>query len=169
MSGQSVPVIIPDLRGLSNWSTEALIDHILKEAPGGSGRGARPKEKAGSTESASAKKRRSQIRNFLDRVYNELYNLGATAQDRALNYAATNAYQAAEVISGALSEDMELDSVAVERSPVCRPESDCWDIKLTFFNPQKKDTVARKVYRFTVDVSDVIPVTIGETRTWSVF
>ncbi|MFN7338586.1 MAG: peptidase, partial [bacterium] len=26
---------------------------------------------------------------------------------------------------------------------------------------------ARKVFRFTIDVSDLIPVTLGEVRSWS--
>jgi hypothetical protein len=28
---------------------------------------------------------------------------------------------------------------------------------------------ARKVYRFTVDVSDLVPVTVGEPRSWHVY
>ena len=171
MTGHSVPVIIPELRGMYNWSTEDLVRHVrdnLAAKANGqtSETKAKSRKKVGSTET---EKLDSHIRSFLDRVYHELHNLGASPQERALNYAATNAYQAAEVLAGAIAENMELDTVDVERSPVCRPDSDCWDIKLTFFDPKHKDTVARKVYRFTVDVSDVIPVTVGDTRSWSVF
>src|SRR6266566_2591319 len=56
----------------------------------------------------------------------------------------------------------------VERSPICRLDSDCWDVKLTFFPPGKVFEQARKVYRFTVDVSDVCPVMIGKVRSWFV-
>jgi hypothetical protein len=63
---------------------------------------------------------------------------------------------------------MELDEIDVVRSPICRPESDCWDVKLTFFDPSRMLDRARKVYRFTVDVSDVTPVTVGSVRSWSV-
>ena len=68
----------------------------------------------------------------------------------------------------ALKDGLDLDTIEVERSPICRPESDCWDVKLTFFNPSKVFEQARKVYRFTVDVSDVVPVTVGSVRSWFV-
>jgi hypothetical protein len=101
-------------------------------------------------------------------VYEELRNLGATSQDRALNYAATNAFQVAAVFRDAIQATMTLDTIEVERSPICRPESDCWDVKLTFFNPSKVFEQARKSYRFTVDVSDVVPVMVGSVRSWFV-
>ena len=46
--------------------------------------------------------------------------------------------------------------------------SDCWDIKLIFFNPEDQLKVARRVYRYTVDVSDVVPVLVGRVREWSI-
>ena len=63
---------------------------------------------------------------------------------------------------------MDLDTIEVERSPICRQYSDCWDVKLMFFNPSKVFEQARKVYRFTVDVSDVVPVMVGDVRSWFV-
>jgi hypothetical protein len=54
----------------------------------------------------------------------------------------------------------------VKKSPVCRPDSDCYDVELAFFNPNNT-RVANRIYRFTVDVSDVIPVTIGAVRSWT--
>ncbi|NEO31893.1 MAG: hypothetical protein F6K36_15945 [Symploca sp. SIO3C6] len=42
-------------------------------------------------------------------------------------------------------------------------------MKLTFFNPSQRYNQARKVYRFTVDVSDMVPVTVGSVRSWSVY
>jgi hypothetical protein len=44
-------------------------------------------------------------------------------------------------------------------------DSDCWDVKLRFFHTEN-DRRAREVYRFTVDVSDLIPVAVGEVRRW---
>ena len=61
---------------------------------------------------------------------------------------------------------MDLDTMEVERSPICRPDSDCWDVKLTFFDPSKVFERARKEYRVTVDVGDVITVTVGDVRAW---
>jgi hypothetical protein len=61
---------------------------------------------------------------------------------------------------------LELESINVTPSPICRPGSDCWDVELYFFYPERQVQTVRKVYRFTVDVSDVVPVTIGTTRSW---
>ena len=108
------------------------------------------------------------VENLLRHVYDELRNLGSTPQERAINYVATNAFQAASVFEDAIKEGMDLDTSDVERSPICRLDSDCWDVKLTFFNPSKVFEQARKVYRFTVDVSDVVPVMVGAVRSWFV-
>jgi PatG C-terminal len=43
---------------------------------------------------------------------------------------------------------------------------DCWDVLLKFFNP-KNNQEAKQVFRFTIDVSDLIPVTLGVVRSWS--
>ena len=61
--------------------------------------------------------------------------------------------------------NLDLDTIVVAKSPVCRPDSDCYDVELGFFNPSNLQE-ARTVARFTVDVSDVIPVTLGEPRFW---
>jgi hypothetical protein len=59
-----------------------------------------------------------------------------------------------------------LDNITVERSPFCRIDSDCWDVVIKFFDP---DNVLRSKlnFRFTVDVSDIMPVTLGPVRSWS--
>jgi len=60
-----------------------------------------------------------------------------------------------------------LDEIQVVQSPICRKDSDCWDVQLYFFN--SKDVLAsRLVSRFTVDVSDVVPVIVGTVREWNV-
>ena len=61
---------------------------------------------------------------------------------------------------------MGLESVNVVRSPVCRPGPDCWDVEVYFFYPERQVQTVRRVYRFTVDVSDTVPVTVGPTRSW---
>jgi hypothetical protein len=108
------------------------------------------------------------LRSFLIRVYDELRNSGVSASDRAINYAATNAFVAAGVFEDAFKDDMALDGIDVTRSPICRPGSDCWDVGLTFFDPKRLLERARKVYRFTVDVSDSVPVMVGDVRSWFV-
>jgi cyanobactin maturation PatA/PatG family protease len=157
MNGHTVPNLVPEQRGMYSWSTSALVEAVIGEAP-----------KAKAEKAAYAEKARD-VANFLQRIYHEIRNLGASPQERAVNYAATNAFQINDVYQQALKDSMKLDSIDVERSPICRPESDCWDVKLTFFNPAKRQEQARVVYRFTVDVSDIVPVTVGEVRSWDIY
>jgi hypothetical protein len=105
--------------------------------------------------------------NFLHRIYHELRNLGVLPQERALNYAATNAFNAREVFAIAVRDEMELDTIKVGRSPLCRPGSDCWEVEIYLFDPSSPAGAPRKVHRYTVDVSDVVPVTIGPIHSWS--
>lgn len=158
-TGQVVPIIWPVLRGMYSWNTTALVQAVC---------GTPPPNKAAQKERDEYGARAQSVTNFLRRVYDELRNLGVTSQDRAINYAASNAFQVKEVFLDAMKGEMDLDTIAVERSPICRPDSDCWDVKLTFFHPKKIFEQARKVYRFTVDVSDVVPVMVGAVRSWFV-
>jgi peroxiredoxin len=158
MSGQIVPVLRPELMQMYSWSTSALVRDLLGEPPPDS---AKEKE-----HTAYAEQRRV-VTNFLERVYHELRNLGLAPADRAMNYAATNAWTARTLIVDALREGLELDSIEAEPSPICRPGSECWDVKLTFFNPRRVLEQARVVHRFAVDVGGPV-VSIDEPRTWSV-
>jgi hypothetical protein len=106
------------------------------------------------------------ILNFLDRVYDQMRNLGLAPSERAINYAATNAYQAAETFANALGRRLELNDIRVAKSPICRPDSDCWDVLITMFDPENERRAGR-VYRYTVDVSEVLPVTIGRLPNWA--
>ncbi len=159
MNGQVVPVIWLELRGMFNWTTAALVNAVCGKHP----------SKGASSQGTEAYARKCEaVRSFLERVYHELRNLGTMPQERAINFSATNAFNVTRIFESALKDDLNLDTIEIERSSICRPESDCWDVKLTFFNPSKIHEQARKVYRFTVDVSDVVPVTVGAVRSWSV-
>ena len=57
MSGQTVPVIVPVLRGMYSWSTSALVQAVLGEEP------------EGEEEIAQYSQRRAGVHNFLERVY----------------------------------------------------------------------------------------------------
>jgi len=140
-----------------SWTTDALLKAVVGKPPAAS---------AKESEKTSYEQKQAGVRNFLDRVYDEMRNLGLTSQERALNYAATNAFQVQQVYQKAIEEQTQLDGIEVEKSPVCRPGADCWDVKLTFFNPTRRFEQARKVYRLTVDVTDVVPVTVGGIRQW---
>jgi hypothetical protein len=111
----------------------------------------------------------AEIGNFLDRVYYELSNLGVAPQDRAINYAATNLFQIAAVYREAVQQGLRLDGIEVERSSICRPGSDCWDVKATLFDPLRRHERAKEIFKLTVDVSEVLPVTVGRLRKWSAF
>lgn len=146
-NGQVVPIIIPEPRGMYSWSTAELVRKT--------------------TGASAAPGQAESTQNFLERVYYELRNLGVTPQERAINFAATRAFHLENVFESASQQELELDRIEVDQSPVCRPESDCWDVRLTFFNPAERLNHAKRVYRFTIDVSDVIPVVIGPLRQWS--
>jgi len=158
-SGQVVPVVIAQPRGLYTWNESALVNVVVDGV-----QQAQPDIREDIL--------RLTIRNFLDKIYYQLRNLGQTSSDRALNYAATNAFIAGEVITQGLLTSQNiptaspekpiysLDAITVQKSPYCRMDSDCWDVQVTFFNP---DNIlnARSVYQFTLDVSDELPVTLA--------
>jgi cyanobactin maturation PatA/PatG family protease len=148
-NGMTVPVVYPDLRGVYKWRSSTLIERV-RAAKGAPAQSAPEQD----------------LKDFLDKVYYELRNLGVAPQDRALNYAATNAYQAAQALADAASKSLVLDSINVVKSPICRPDSDCWDVQLVMFDDDDLRKPNR-VYRFAVDVSDVIPVTVGRPRSWA--
>lgn len=153
-SGQFVPLLVPALRGMYCWSTE----HIVEQAVG-----QRPDDSSSQDE---FDRRAQWLRNFLSRVYFDLRNLGQKPEDRALNFSATNAFQAAQVMREvAMDEQSELNTISVRKSPICRPDSDCYDVQLRFFNAQNTH-MADRVFRFTVDVSGLVPVSIGQLRSW---
>ncbi|WP_316195747.1 PatA/PatG family cyanobactin maturation protease [Bradyrhizobium sp. SZCCHNRI3052] len=150
MNGMSVPIVFADPRGMFRWRPHELLEatkSFLLNPPS-------PPEDAA-------------ILDFLNRVYYELRNLGVTPQERAMNFAATNAYQARQVFAEATARNYALDSIEVVKSPICRPDSDCWDVKLQMFDPENERRAGR-VYRYTVDVSEVLPVTVGPVRNWAV-
>jgi cyanobactin maturation PatA/PatG family protease len=151
MSGQVVPVIIPEVRGLYSWSVSALVSSVTA---------------ATLPAAVTTDQVRNRIEDYVNRVYYDYRNLGVTPKERALNFSATNAFQASTAIASATSEALVLDTISVEKSPICRPDSDCYDVKLIFFDPENNQR-ANRVYRFTIDVSEVIPVTIGQVRSWS--
>uniref|UniRef100_B8HTZ2 Methyltransferase type 11 n=1 Tax=Cyanothece sp. (strain PCC 7425 / ATCC 29141) TaxID=395961 RepID=B8HTZ2_CYAP4 len=150
-SGQVVPVLsLPNLRGLYGWKVNTLVEAAVA-----------------TISSPDPVRVRRSLYNFLQRVYYDLRNLGQLDRERALNFAVTNAFQAATTFAEAVSMGMELDSIAVEKSSFCRIDSNCWDIKLKFFDPDSSRR-AKKIFCFTIDVKDIVPVTLGDVKTWSV-
>ncbi|RPH91761.1 MAG: TIGR03032 family protein [Chroococcales cyanobacterium metabat2.561] len=154
-SGQIVPVIkVNSPRGMYGWKVNTLIESAIETV-------------SAEHEIADEARMRRSLTSFLNRIYYDLRNLGQIARDRALNFAATNAFQAVQTFSQAVALGMELHSIEVEKSPFCRYGSECWDVKLKFFDPEN-GLRAKRVFRFTIDVSDRTPVTLGKVRSWAV-
>lgn len=103
---------------------------------------------------------------FLGKIYFSIRNRGVLPEERALNAAATNAFNFSSVIVEVGREGLTLRDIAVERSPLNRPGSDYYDVLLTFFDPRDRLGQAPLRARFTIDVSDTVPVMIGEPVTW---
>ncbi|BAY91230.1 MULTISPECIES: S8 family peptidase [unclassified Tolypothrix] len=154
-SGQVVPVLaLPNIRGIYGWQVNALVEAAINTVT------------TGASQPDNVRMRRS-LKSFLHRIYYDLRNLGHLDRDRALNFAATNAFQAASTFAEAINSGMELDSIEIEKSPFCRLNSNCWDVMLKFFDSENSRR-AKKVYRFTIDVANLMPVTLGAVRSWSV-
>jgi hypothetical protein len=111
----------------------------------------------------------SDLQNFMNRIYYEMRNQGVTPQERAINYAATQAYFTANVYTYAFSSGLNLQGISVAHSPLCRPGSECWDVTVNFFDPQQVVTMAHKMFRFTIDVSDVKPVFLTPVFKWNAY
>ena len=143
-------LVQPDIRAMFSWKTSALIDAIQKTAKG---------DRAAD----------NPLQDFLNRVYSQTHNLGLTSQDRAINFAATDALMNAGIFRKVRKEhaELEFDSFSVERSPICRADADCWDVVLYFYDPTNLMR-ARRAIRYTIDVADVVPIIVGEQREYSV-
>jgi cyanobactin maturation PatA/PatG family protease len=151
-TGEQVPLLAMDQRGLANWTTDALLatmQQIVKADQ--------------AAEDA--------VRDILDRLYEMTRNLGVASHDRALNYAATDALLVQGIVADGKNQSkfagLELDTIHVEKSPICRPDYDCWDIVIAFYNPKNLQE-ARRGMRYTVDVSDTMPhIVSGSQRVFS--
>lgn len=109
------------------------------------------------------------VSSFLERVFYEIRNPGRSPQERAVNFVATRPSLVESVYEPARRARLELSAIAVERSLLCRPDGDCWDVKLTFFDPRHRMERAKQVFRLTVDVSEALPVSVGGVHGWHAF
>lgn len=156
-SGQTVPVVVVHPRGMFAWNESGIVNQVVESVR--SARADMPEETL-----------RLLVRNFLDKVYYELRNLGQSAPDRALNYAATNAFQfalsqvlrAGETVPGG-GNLYALDTITVEPSPYCRMDSECYLVKVIMFDPEEVRR-AKVAFQYTVDVSDEMPVSLAPLR-----
>lgn len=141
LNGTVVPTLTTDWRGFYQWNLNQLLGDP------------RPPD----------------VDDFLERIYNEFRNVGVSPQDRALNYSAMNAHNTRMIFREMAGGGKRLDTVDVDRSVICRPDSDCWDVTYRFFDPTNVLTQARQVFQYTIDVSDTVPVAVGPLRRWKVY
>jgi len=144
LNGTILPTLVTDWRGFYQWDLYTLLGNNSEQWPPGAA-------------------------DFLDRIYNEFRNTGVSPQDRALNYSAMNALNTKQIFSVEAAAARRLDTVEVDRSTICRPDSECYDVTYRFFDPVNVLTQARQVYQYTIDVSDVVPVPVGRVRKWAVY
>lgn len=144
LNGTVVPRLTTDWRGFYAWNVYDLLGIDPAHWPAGA-------------------------QGFLQRIYNEFRNVGLSPQDRALNYSAMNAFNTKRIFTEIASQGKRLDTVEVDRSVICRPNSDCWDVTYRFFDPLQVLTQARIVFQYTIDVSDIVPVAVGPLRRWEVY
>jgi hypothetical protein len=149
-SGIEVPRLVPELRGLASWTTDALGKVVVGEKSGES-------------------IRRSAITDFLHKIYFELRSLGRTPAERAINFVATEALtDVNQVFGDALNRRLQLDRIEVEPAPIAWPGREVLDVKLIFFDAENTNHAGR-VYRMSVDVSPHtgLPVRVGGSfRSW---
>lgn len=167
-SGQAIQQVTPAQRGVVGWKTMDLVQKSLGARPDDvavfTASGANPGER--STAQVAYDAKATNLNGYLERVYYELRNAGKTPAERAINHSATNAFQAQNVLDATYGSDLQLADISAQANTLGRPGSECWDVTIKFFNPKDRLGQAALVYRFTVDVSGVIPVTLGEPRHW---
>lgn len=159
-SGQTVPELEVDARGVAMWNETLLINTVVETI-----------KARGEEVKVGDEQLRMTLRTLLDKFYNQFQNLGQTSADRALNYIGTNAYTVAQTVAeGILSASYvpgvpnthayTVDTVTVRKSSFERMGSDCQDVHVRFMDPEN-ELRAKVTYVFTVDVNYVIPITLG--------
>lgn len=189
MSGQVVPLVRPTLAGMYSWARlgvvrQSLEDGVVDQAE---------QETIISHIENFQRRAYRELRNTGRSAHDRAMNFAVTmafhlSQQQALDFARKRlefnreaetglmqiaTYRQMRVVEEQIAEkiDLELDKVEVSQSPICRSSSGayCWDVKLILFDPDQGHTQAKTVYQFIVDVSDVVPVIIGEMAEWSTF
>uniref|UniRef100_UPI004056C4FF PatA/PatG family cyanobactin maturation protease n=1 Tax=Candidatus Electronema sp. TaxID=2698783 RepID=UPI004056C4FF len=148
-TNEVVPVVVPHMRGTAAWTTKHLCGELACSFD------ALPPEV---------------IEQILVRMYEETRNYGLTPEERAVNYVATNVFEileAAKILPGLdVNQKWELDMIQASKSAIARTGSECYDVEIAFYNPDNL-VQARRITVVTVDVSDVVPVMIGNARHFS--
>ena len=154
MNGMEIPVICPNQRGTRSWSLGALLRLYANIDPNDH-----------SKEAEADNRKRLHMERVILRLREEARNPGLSGRDRALNFTATHSFKIVSNLQIYLNVNHEpdLDSIVIETSPTCRKDSECYDIKLKFFDAENLRR-SNDILRYTVDVSDEVPVLLGDPQ-----
>lgn len=114
----------------------------------------------------STPKIQSALINFLSQLYFRTNQLPDVSRDRAISFISTNGYQVAAAFLDAMHDGLQYSDFRTEYSPFARVSGNCWDVIVRFNDPADSKR-APVEYRMTVDIADVLPVTVGRLRRWS--
>jgi hypothetical protein len=102
---------------------------------------------------------------MLRAIKDESRNDGAGGPARTLNYLTANPIQLAVSAMSAQLERFTFGDFGIVRSTFSRPNSECWDIELRFTDADNEFR-AGLIHRHTVDVADILPVSVGRLKAW---
>jgi len=102
---------------------------------------------------------------MLEAIQQEARNEGVGGPARTLNYLTANPVQLAMSALSAQREGFTFGDFGIVRSTFSRPNSECWDITIRFVDDDDEFR-AGLIHRHTVDVADILPVTVGQMKAW---
>jgi len=103
---------------------------------------------------------------FLNQIYFRANQQPEISRDRAVSFVATNGYQVAAAFLDAMHDGLQYLDHRIQYSPFARVSGNCWDV-IVRFNDASRARRAPVEYRMTVDIADVMPVTVGRLRRWA--
>ncbi len=161
-NGQTVQVIHPDLRGMSTWNTLRLLRVALRFI-------------AGPQDAAEA-----DGWGFVARITSRLYELtrnrGTSPEERAINWAATAFLQQVRpLLRSRIFRDLVGGTAGLKAGAVhdvqvrpasCQESGGEYDVEISLFSVES-DQRGLTVVSSTVDVSDVVPITLSQPRVFN--
>lgn len=152
-SGQQTPLLYCQPYGVYAWAINGIIAQLSSDTNGGQ----HPVLSSPDLHNF----------NLLAKLQYQYINTGQTAEERALNFGITLGVQ---TLATMIARDKRCTSpglagITVQKSVVSRINSDCWIVQLSLFDTVNNN-VAMTVYRAMVDVSELVPVMVGEFVTW---
>lgn len=141
--GRSVPVLRPNPRSMFCWSVTALLETLPQPVPDG-------------------------LDDFMRSLLARAGNPGVSAQDRVMNFMATQPSAFVEAFARASERGLRFADIEVTPNHLQALGYSRWDVRLMFSPPLSRSHLARLTAEFTVDASEEIPIFVGTMRSWEV-